>query len=189
MTNGVEFNSRRSGFTLAEMLAVVAIIGILAAVTVGATFKHRNTAWEQKARDTTRQIAQAWTLYLVDFREFPSDIAKLDDNEAKGKAIEYIAPIEYETDEDRLKNKKYEYDDDYHGKVYLEITDSEREKGLKDHWGEIFHFALDGDYDSKLKSPAPSASHLKDDYVSGSAIAWTRGRTPGSLKTWIVEWK
>jgi len=63
--------NRRSGFTLLELLIVIAIIGLLATITVGAL-----TTTRAKARDTQRiedlqQIRKALELYLHDHGEYP----------------------------------------------------------------------------------------------------------------------
>lgn len=168
-----------SGFTLVEMLAVLLIIGILAGATIGVTARNRNVAWEHKARDTARQLVQGWSLYLNDFREFPPDIAENEKNKAAGDPLEYLSP-----DPDKR------YSDEYHAKTYIELSDKERKDGLKDHWRRPFYFALDGDYDSKVRHPAPEASALKDvDMVTGYSIAWSEGVDPENKKKWIVEWK
>lgn len=169
------------GFTLVEMLAVLLIMGILAAATIGVTARNRNVAWEHKAGDTARQIAQAWVLYLNDFREFPEDVANKTanaPNKAAGDAIEYISPKEGK-----------QYNDDGHGRTYLELSDKERDEGLFDHWKRPFYFILDGDYDAKIQHPAPEASGLKQEEVTGYAIAWSKGADPEQKKKWIVEWK
>lgn len=61
------------GFTLLEVLATVAIIGILAAISVGPL-----QAARQRSRDTQRKadievLAQALDLYYAEQRDYPGD--------------------------------------------------------------------------------------------------------------------
>ena len=67
---------RKSGFTLVEMIAVLLILAILSAALTAGLGTARNKAWRAKARETCRNVCEAWNLYLVDMHKFP----KLDKN-------------------------------------------------------------------------------------------------------------
>lgn len=74
-SEAIEQLERPRGFTLMELLVVMAIIGILAALVVG---NFRNT--QIKARDAQRksdlkQIAAAMELYFNDYSEYPADVS------------------------------------------------------------------------------------------------------------------
>ena len=47
-------------FTLVELLGVMIIIMILAAILLPATTKVRNAAWRARARDTAHQLVAVW---------------------------------------------------------------------------------------------------------------------------------
>jgi len=65
--------SRRAfAFTLVELLVVMAIIGLLAGLSLTAVSQVRHAARRAEARDHVSQIVTAWKAYLTDYREFPS---------------------------------------------------------------------------------------------------------------------
>ncbi len=64
--------NRRGGFTLIEMLVVIAVIGILIALLFPALTLVRERAWETRGRDLCSQTAAAWSSLLTDNRRFPS---------------------------------------------------------------------------------------------------------------------
>jgi prepilin-type N-terminal cleavage/methylation domain-containing protein/prepilin-type processing-associated H-X9-DG protein len=57
---------RAAAFTLVELLAVIAIIGILAALVIVALGKVRSSARQSGCLSNLRQIGVAWQLYLGD---------------------------------------------------------------------------------------------------------------------------
>lgn len=61
----------RAGFTLVEMVAVIVIIGILIGVVSTGLNSARENVWRTRARDTARQLVDAWNLFLLDYRGFP----------------------------------------------------------------------------------------------------------------------
>lgn len=55
---------RRSGFTLLEMLTVIAVIGILAAILVPVLGRTKDRAYDAAAKDLCEQVATAWSALL-----------------------------------------------------------------------------------------------------------------------------
>jgi general secretion pathway protein G len=66
-----------SGFTLVEVLLVVAIIGILAAVVVGNFGKHGDKARIQATRASIAAIATQVDVYQVDTGRYPAALDNL----------------------------------------------------------------------------------------------------------------
>jgi len=59
--------SKKSGFTLVEIMIVVAIIGLLAAIAVPAFMKARNNARKSACQNNLRLIESAKDNYAIDY--------------------------------------------------------------------------------------------------------------------------
>ena len=162
---------RKSGFTLVEMLTVLLILAVLAAAVTAGLSTAREKAWRTQARETCRNICEAWTIYLSDARKFPDDIP------SRGQKLE----AKY----DNMKWIVNASENDFK-RVYLEISDEEKDDGLRDHWTDpktrkrqMLHFSLDTDYDGQVDNPYqdPDAegSALAMAKIRTSAIAWSEG--------------
>jgi len=81
--------NRRSGFTLVEILVVVAIIGLLAAVAVNNVVDHLRKARIAATRASINAIYQAAKIYSMDHNgKFPSALDDL--TKAEGEREPYI---------------------------------------------------------------------------------------------------
>lgn len=66
-------SARRSGFTLIEVLIVIAIILALGAIVGVAVFQRRDTADIDMTKIQLKQIGNALDLFYLDFRRYPND--------------------------------------------------------------------------------------------------------------------
>ena len=66
----------RRGFTLAELLVVVAIIGILSSVTISILSETRDRALLSQALSEIKSIYNAIMIYRTEYREFPADVTR-----------------------------------------------------------------------------------------------------------------
>lgn len=66
---------KRIGFTLIEMLVVVAIIGLLASVMVTAAHKAKEAAKKTDIRHQVTQLKAAWELTYIEMKKFPSEVS------------------------------------------------------------------------------------------------------------------
>lgn len=148
---------RKSGFTLIEMIAVLLILAILAAALTAGLGNARNKAWRTQARETCRELCTAWNAYLLDCRKFPVKNAKALD--AKYENLKWIS----NPDENRFN------------RIYLELSEKERNDGLIDHWGRKIQFSLDTDYDGQVDNPYPNAFDPAVDKAKATSIAWSKG--------------
>jgi len=70
-------NERQSGFTLVELLVVVAIIGILAAVAIPAFSAYRADGYDAHSVAGLNSLAKAEEAYFASNGRYTSDIALL----------------------------------------------------------------------------------------------------------------
>lgn len=157
---------RRSGFTLVEMLAVVAIISILLGTLSSAISAARKSAMRSGARESARQLANAWTVYLNDQGKFPDP----DDFDGAAGADEtyYATPKNI----GGLLNCQYIVSKEgrkipiERSVVYYEATKKEVERsgsassgytysgtGIEDRWRNKIAFTLDFDLDGSIAKP------------------------------------
>ncbi len=149
----------KQGFTLIEMVAVLLILALLAAAVTGGLSKARARAWRTQTRETCRQLCQAWNTYLLDERKFPDDLGAAKEVKAEYEKIKYLAGgVEA-------------------ARIYLELTDLEKETGLCDHWRQLLLFSLDMDYDGLVDNPHPEVfgDGRQAEKVRAASIAWSEG--------------
>src|ERR1700720_4848327 len=66
-------NTRKSGFTLVEIMIVVAIIGLLAAIAIPNFVRARTTAQQNAFINNLRQVDRAKQQWALEFKAAPTD--------------------------------------------------------------------------------------------------------------------
>lgn len=85
------YTLRNRGFTLIEMMVVIAIIGVLAAAMVSQVTKARETARAVKCKANLRNLAQAALSYAVDNRHLPyAGSHEVVDTDRSGRMFVYL---------------------------------------------------------------------------------------------------
>ncbi len=180
MKTFVRIPRRSSGFTLLELLIVIAIIAILASVAFPVTALVIKQARKAEARNEVVNIVRAVKAYDMEYSQMPI---------AKGSA----GGDTYSTQTDQDFMEILLGSDDKGGGLnprgmvfYTGKEAKERAGGLDygeggnsggvkprlvDPWGNMYYLAIDGDYDHKLQGPSECGSGD----IHQDVICWSKG--------------
>jgi prepilin-type N-terminal cleavage/methylation domain-containing protein len=117
---------RTSGFTLPELLTVIAIIALLMMASFGALSRARELGKRAKSEAQLRELVNAWQQYYVTYGKWPSRLNGQDDVEANATTL---APL---TDPDDSDNE--------YGVVFLNADISGK---LLDAWGNAYRLSFE----------------------------------------------
>jgi len=154
-----------NGFTLMELLVVVAIIAILMGLMLPAVHRARESARRTKAKAEVHQIATAWKSYFNDYRSFPDTGNSEMDNDA-------ISNLDG-TGGDNPRHFRYM---EFPQSVYDEQPDSARR--FRDPWERPYWYALSPTY-----SVSPPGTN-----IARAVVAWSVGRDPDESDDDIGSW-
>ncbi|MCX7047775.1 MAG: type II secretion system major pseudopilin GspG [Candidatus Sumerlaeota bacterium] len=146
-----QHGARRRGFTFMEIMLVVVIIGILAAIVVPNIFHHGETARENATRTNLENIKTALQLYYLRVGEFPTT------NQGLGA----LKTCPSDVDPNKWGNRPY------------------LEGNPKDSWGNDFIYRSPGEHsqDFDLVSPGKDGQEgTADDIVNWQKEESTKPR-------------
>ena len=63
------------GFTLIELMIVIAIIGILAAIAIPQFSAYRQKAYNSAAQSDLKNLKTGMEAYMAEFQEYPASLA------------------------------------------------------------------------------------------------------------------
>ena len=171
---------KRHGFTLIEMLVVIAIIGILAGLLLPALAAARERGRRTKARAMCHQIETAWKAYLEDYRSFSDGARDVSGTTQMDDAAVAVLAAQNDTLNPRRRH-------------YMEFTNDEMADGVTDPWSS------DGDvrlYQVRLEAggtidsgdiPHRSDEDSSDDLYRVVAV-WSTGRNDGNPDDDVRSW-
>ncbi len=90
MLNNIKTNQKNRGFTIVELLIVIVVIGILAAITIVAYNGISNRAKTTKAQSTGSNIAKKLEAYNAEIGNYPATYSLL--TGAASSTTYYVAP-------------------------------------------------------------------------------------------------
>jgi prepilin-type N-terminal cleavage/methylation domain-containing protein len=142
------------GFTLIEMLVVIAIIGILAGLILSAVSASIMKGRNVRAAADARQIAIAWESYCREYATWPSGFGGTEGSTAADATD--CTNLLAGADSPAGANPR--------GIVFFEL----RNRDLKDPWGRSYRYMLDLDYNGRITTPW-------GEIVGRTSIAWSKG--------------
>jgi prepilin-type N-terminal cleavage/methylation domain-containing protein len=158
---------RRDGFTLIEIMVVVAIMALLAGMLLGGLGAAKSKAKKTEARRAVSQIATAWNTFYADYKRFPNEMPgnAFDLTEMNEDAV-HIMHGQYDLRE-YPSHSKYK-DKNPRLTAYLDFHEGHT-GGYLDPWGNVYQLRLDQlPYDSKVDVPGQSGLQF-------SVAVWSNG--------------
>lgn len=149
----------KTGFTLLELLVVMAIIGVLVGLILPTIFRMKTRARILEARSDVRQLSIAWNEYLLDYHKFPGISIK----DAGPEAMAIL----------RGDNFGVGLTNNPRGFSYMDFRSST--SNFCDPWGVpgtavgVYHIVLDTDYDNQVTHPKTG------DVIPLHVIVWSDG--------------
>ena len=177
---------RRAGFTLVELLVVVAIIGLLAGVLVPGLNAGFRAAEKHRAAGVTKDLEGALRAYFTEYGEFPvgwngEDKAYSKDN---GNIVKALLNVGTGAGEKTTGVN-------WKGIVFVEFDKAAREAFdkdgvLRDPWGEPYEIALDLNLDDQISSGTASSQNkaLKTKVGVQSSGPDKKWGTKDDIRTW-----
>lgn len=137
---------RRNGFTLIELMVVIAIIMLMAGLILAAVNVARDRARVLRARNDVAQLKSAWDTYYADYNGFP-DPSAIGDNSIEAPYLvtgeDVIQILRGRENHNGQNPKKIPYMD-FHQKTSY----------FNDSWGLRYRIALDVDNDGVVDIPS-----------------------------------
>lgn len=85
----VIFSRKQAGFTIVELLIVIVVIGILAAITIVAFNGVQEKARIASTQSATKQVAKKLALYQVTNGSYPTQLSDIDIMDSSGTTFQY----------------------------------------------------------------------------------------------------
>lgn len=121
--------SKRSGFTLIELIVVLAIIGLLAGMLLTALSSARTSAKKARARADTKQIELAWKMYMQEYHRFPEEVTVTE------MGPEAVSILRGDDSADAMKDNPKRI-------VFLDFQRGKSGVSFKDPWGAVYRVKL-----------------------------------------------
>lgn len=175
--------ARNTAFTLIEMLVVIAIISILAAISLPVVGRALQNAKKSKAATEVKAIETAVKAYYNDYSRFPhqsgnvSDWVYGDGQVNNRNLINVLRAVDGPGNENHAYNTRRI--------LYLEVGEGQlNDSGdFMDPWGNQYRIGVDTGFDNDVRLPSPYG------VVRGrSVVVWSVGPDVTSTNDDIRSW-
>jgi len=173
---GVKNGRRRDGFTLIEMLAVIAIMMILAGLILTGLSLARERAKSLRARRDVAQLITAWTAYFAEYHRFPPMDYVSGNSVTNGNQIltgSNVVQILRGLENHNGQNPRLIPYMDFHPKTTR----------FPDPWDNLYRIIWDDDNDGKISVPG-EAEPLRVSLAAWSAGADGLDGTKDDARSW-----
>lgn len=168
------------GFTLIEMLVVIAIIGILAGMILTAVSKSIAKGRATRASAEARQLATAWESYYREYAYWPAGFGGTEgtpSTPAMASGCTNLLGGANVPDGANPSGANPRFIN------FFEV----RGREFRDPWGEEYRYILDQNFDGKITTPW-------GEVVGRSVIVWSKGEnkddsSPGAREDDRTSWK
>ena len=187
-------------FSLLELLVVITIIGILAAIMVPTAGKIMEQAKKNKAKHTALSLKNAISTYQTEYRKLPVKPSLVSDSEihlvSNSELMDVLCASPSQIHKGGLNPRKITFYTDstarplgngkYHSGVRI---DSDGSAELYDPWGSHYYVVLDGDGNGRLKKPSWDEKTDSAE-LTAAIIVWSpgpdteSGKGSDNVKTW-----
>jgi len=189
-----QFTHKRSGFTLLELLIVIGIIAILAAVAFPVTGMVLDKARKTEAKNEVMNLVNSVKQYEYEYSKFPIEGGNGGDSYETQSDSQFMK-ILLGTDE-KMNPRGSRY---YEGKAAkegvngLDYGEGGDDPSLVDPWGNMYYVQIDGNYDGDVIGPTDCGESRE---IRMSVIGWSKGKPKGGqgsqefdeCKKWPKSW-
>ncbi len=186
----------KSGFTLVELLVVISIIIVLAAMSFGAAQMAMNKARKTQALADISAIEQSIERFFSEYSRFPNISAQGDELQTAGDAGAELLTILLGKEQTgtSMQNPRQipflsgikEGKRNRGGIIYGQGGGSSSIQGLYDPWGNPYHIIMDTEFEDEIRDPIKSGGQP---IRNRKVIVYTLGndKQPGTnddVKSW-----